>query len=89
MYEPAAGLRLPLLICRGVSPGRRLVAVAGIHGDEYEGMQAVWKAFRALDPAMMRGDFIGIPVAHVAAYEAATRESPLDRKNLARSFPAT
>lgn len=87
IYQPAADVRLPLLICRGANRGRRLVAVAGVHGDEYEGMQAVWKTFRALNPATMCGDFIGLPIAHVAAYEAFVRESPLDGKNLARSFP--
>ncbi|HVN82415.1 MAG TPA: succinylglutamate desuccinylase/aspartoacylase family protein [Terriglobia bacterium] len=86
-WTPASDIEVPLLLCRGLEAGPLVVATAGIHGDEYEGMQAVWKVYESLIPQKMRGDFLGVPIAHVAAYRGVSRESPLDGKNLARSFP--
>lgn len=80
---------LPALIVRGQEEGRALVAIAGVHGDEYEGMEAIRLVFDALDPTKMRGTFIGIPIANPFAYEARVRVTPLviDGLNLARIFP--
>lgn len=80
---------LPAMIARGAYPGRTLLVVAGVHGDEYEGMEAIRQVFADLDPATMAGTFIAIPVANPFAYEARTRIAPLhvDGLNLARVFP--
>src|SRR5215207_1963173 len=80
---------LPALVARGVRPGPTLLAVAGVHGDEYEGMEALRVVFAALDPAQMAGAFVALPVCNPFAYEARTRVSPLhiDGLNLARVFP--
>lgn len=86
-WTPAPDIEIPVLLCRGFEAGPLVVATAGIHGDEYEGMQAVWKVYENLVPEKMHGDFLGVPIAHVAAYRAVSRDSPLDGKNLARSFP--
>lgn len=85
----AAGhlLELPLLVVRGREPGPVLVASAGVHGDEYEGIQAILETAAALDPAAMRGDLLAVPVANVAAFRQRTRRSPLDGADLARVFP--
>lgn len=80
---------LPALVARGAAPGRTLMAVAGVHGDEYEGMEAIRLVVETLDPAAMRGAFIGIPITNPFAYEARARVAPLavDGLNLARVFP--
>ena len=80
---------LPALVVRGAEPGPVLVAVAGVHGDEYEGMEAIRRVFAALDPALLHGTFLGIPVANPFAYEARARVAPthVDGLNLARIFP--
>jgi predicted deacylase len=79
---------LPALVARGAE-GRTLIAIAGVHGDEYEGMEAIRVLFDKLDPAKMRGTFIGLPIANPFAYEARARVAPLavDGLNLARVFP--
>ncbi len=90
LIESLAGtLTTPLLTCRGVYPGAVVLAVAGIHGDEFEGMAAIRRVWAELDPRSMRGTFLAIPIANPWAYEAQTRESPasVDGKNLARVFP--
>ena len=58
--------------------------VAGVHGDEYEGMVGVRAALDEIEPE--RGTIVGVPVAHVAAMEAGTRRG-LDDVDLNRAFP--
>ncbi|MBV9281046.1 MAG: succinylglutamate desuccinylase/aspartoacylase family protein [Chloroflexi bacterium] len=81
-------ISVPLLTCKG-GDGRVVLAMAGIHGDEFEGMAAIRQLFHSLDPEDMRGTFLGVPISNPFAYEAQTRESPatVDGKNLARVFP--
>jgi predicted deacylase len=84
-------LSLPALLVKGTTPGPTLVAVAGVHGNEYEGMEAIRTAFAALDPADLRGTFFAIPVANPLAFTARTRATPaaIDGLNLARVFPGS
>jgi predicted deacylase len=82
-------LHLRALVATGREPGPTLLVVAGVHGDEYEGMAAVRQVFSLLDPASLRGIFFGIPVANPMAYAARSRSTPavVDGLNLARVFP--
>lgn len=80
-------LKIPLLAARGDSNGPVISVLAGVHGDEYEGIQAVRDVFAQLDTSMMRGTFIGVPVLNPPAVQARTRNSPVDGLNLARTFP--
>ena len=72
--DPGEALMLRALVAVGREPGPTLMAVAGVHGDEYEGMAAVREIFAALDSATMSGSFLAIPVANPLAYAARTRE---------------
>ena len=38
-----SGAKLPVLLVRGHRPGPTLVATAGVHGDEYEGVRAIFE----------------------------------------------
>lgn len=80
---------LPVIVVRGARPGPALLVVAGVHGDEYEGMAAIRQVAASLEPARMQGLFVAIPVANPFAYEARSRVTPLhlDGLNLARVFP--
>ena len=75
------------LTVAGTAPGPVLFVVGGIHGDEYEGPLAIMRLFRELEPADMRGTFVGLTVANTPAFEAASRETPVDGRNLNRAFP--
>ena len=87
---PAArNISLPVLLVRGSRPGKRLVVSAAVHGDEYEGVRAIYDVVRGLDPAVMSGDFLSVPVANPPAFWNGTRSSPLDDGNLARLFPGS
>jgi predicted deacylase len=82
-------LTLTALTVTGLAPGPTLLAVAGVHGDEYEGMEAIRHVFHTLNPQLMIGTFIGIPVANPLAYAGRSRATPshVDGLNLARVFP--
>ena len=84
---PVMGVRLPILLARGRNPGKVLVVMAGVHGDEYEGVRAILDTYAVLDPNEMSGDLLAVPVANPPAFWNTTRTSPLDDGNLAREFP--
>src|SRR5215831_16127004 len=66
-------LGFPVLIARGAKSGPTLVTSANVHGDEYEGVRAILESFEALDPAVMSGDWIAVPVLNVPAFWSGTR----------------
>jgi predicted deacylase len=78
---------MPLIAVQGARPGPTLGIIAGIHGDEYEGPEAVRLLLAELDPAELRGGIICAPVANVAAYENFHRVGPIDHLDLNRVFP--
>ena len=82
-------LSIPVLAACGVHPGKTLVATAGIHGDEYEGIEAIHRIFETLDPSSMSGTFVAVPVVTLPAYWMACRVNPLDERNMARVFPGS
>ncbi|MGH9644881.1 MAG: succinylglutamate desuccinylase/aspartoacylase family protein, partial [Terriglobales bacterium] len=83
----APGIALPLFLVRGASEGKTLVVTAGVHGDEFEGVQAILEVVAELDPSIMSVTMIAVPAANPPAFYEGTRTSPLDGRNLARSFP--
>ena len=80
-------LGFPVLLARGKAPGKTLVAVAGVHGDEYEGVQAIHEMFYQLNTDEMTGRLLAVPVVNLPAHWAISRHSPIDFHNLARVFP--
>src|SRR5579875_2508503 len=85
----AGTVDVPVVTCRGSQPGPVVLAVAGVHGDEFEGMEAIRQVIASLNPERLQGTFLGLLIANPWAFEAQLRESPaiLDGKNLARVFP--
>src|SRR5260221_2403153 len=79
--------RLPIMVIVGAATGPTLLVLAGIHGDEYTGIEAIPHIFEAVEPVALRGRLVMIPVCNMPAYEAATRANPLDGLNMARVFP--
>ena len=80
-------LGIPVLVVNGAFPGARLCVAAGIHGDEYEGMEAIRRLLAELDPRTLRGAVIALPCVNPPAFQAAARTSGVDHLNLNRIFP--
>lgn len=67
--------------------GPTLLLISGNHGDEYEGQVTLTKLVQSLEPDMVRGRIIILPMANYPAAQAGMRTSPIDDGNLNRSFP--
>lgn len=72
---------------RGGADGPTLLVSAGVHGDEYEGVRAIFETVEALDAGALRGTLLTVPVLNYPAHRAVTRHHPADGANLARQFP--
>ena len=69
----------------GVGP--RLAVLAGVHGDEPEGVLAARRLLVRLETLPFAGTVVVIPVACPGAFAVDTRASAVDGLNLARTFP--
>ncbi|KFF99103.1 ectoine utilization protein EutE [Streptomyces scabiei] len=80
-------LGIPLIVVNGTEEGPVLCVDAGVHGDEYDGQEAIRRVLAEIDPATLRGTVVGIPCMNTPAFEAAARAGGLDHLNLNRIFP--
>ena len=79
--------RLPWLYVTGTTAGPILIVTAAVHGDEYEGVEAIPRIFQQVQPDVLCGTLVMVPVCNMPAYEVGIRSSPIDGLNLARVFP--
>jgi predicted deacylase len=80
-------LNVPVHVITGTGEGSCLAVVAGVHGDEPEGISAVFELSRELDPRSFQGRLILVPIANPPAFAANQRRSPIDSIDLNRVFP--
>lgn len=84
--DPAT--HVPITVLHGAQPGPVLSITAGVHAYEFPPILAAQRLTTAIDPALLRGTVVLVPVAHVAAFEhRVPYVNPFDRKNLSRVFP--
>lgn len=81
-----ANMMLPVSVLNG-GKGPTALVMAGNHGDEYPGPVAILNLMRQLKLDEVLGRVILIPALNPPAVKASTRLSPLDGKNMNRSFP--
>jgi uncharacterized protein len=67
--------------------GPTVLVMAGNHGDEYEGQVLASRLIRELQPDMIQGQLLILPMANYPAARAGSRTSPIDGGNLNRLFP--
>ena len=85
---PPANFKIPVVVVNGEKEGPTLGIIAGIHGCEYSGMEAVIRICNELDPAKLHGVIIAIPVANVPAFQSRTPHvCPIDNVDLMNAFP--
>jgi predicted deacylase len=78
---------MPVIVVNGGKKGSTLCLSAGIHGDEYPGIEAIQRLATMLDPQALRGTIIAVPAVNTLAFEAGRRENPVDHTDLNRVFP--
>jgi predicted deacylase len=67
--------------------GPVFIVSAGTHGDEYEGQIIASQLIRDIQPEMVNGQVIILPMLNYPAADAGQRTSPIDDGNLNRLYP--
>ena len=70
----------------GNNEGPHLLITAGIHGDEFEGIFAIYNLIKQIEPSKLSGTLTLIPIANQSAVDNHSRCGE-DGKDLARTFP--
>lgn len=68
---------VPLVVAKGAKPGKRVLLISGVHGDEISPVDAVQRTMAALDPAQMSGTVTAVYDISRPAKEAVTRMWPI------------
>jgi predicted deacylase len=76
----------PVIVVAGALPGPVLCLMAGIHGDELNGIEVVRRSLDRAKPDELKGTLVGIPIVNLAAFRRSSRYMP-DRRDLNRFFP--
>jgi len=85
---PDEGTQIPISIFHGRNPGPVIAFVAGTHGYEYAPILALQTMRSRIDPQSLAGTVIFVHVANMPSFLKRTvYYSPIDGKNLNRSFP--
>jgi predicted deacylase len=81
-------LNPPFIIINGAKPGKTITILAGTHGTEFPGIEAVTRLTDMLDPAIICGTVIAFPVLNIPQFRERTQfTSPIDGLNLNEEFP--
>jgi predicted deacylase len=82
----AGDVEVPVVVVRGEQPGPVLCLIAGIHGDELNGIEIVRRVVDAVEPGDIHGTVIGVPIVNLFGFWNQSRYLP-DRRDLNRHFP--
>jgi predicted deacylase len=80
-------IEAPVIIVNGAHDGPALWIQSAMHGDEFDGTAAIWRALQHVDPATLRGALLIFPVLNLSAHEAYERVSPIDGLDINRIYP--
>lgn len=81
-------VQVPVFVERAEKDGPVLLLMAGMHGDEINGMEVIRRVIRKGWNKPNAGTIICLPVFNIFGYLNVTRELP-DGRDLNRSFPGT
>lgn len=82
-------IEIPVFIFNGKKPGPTVLFLAGMHGDEINGIEVVRKLIMRSDVKNLKcGCVIAIPVINIVSFLLGTRDLP-DGRDLNRCFPGS
>lgn len=83
-----AALTIPVAVVHGAKPGPVLALVSGAHGTEYASIIAVERLIQQLDPQVISGTVILVPLVNVPSFEQKIAHvNPTDGKSMNRFYP--
>ncbi|MFB9863651.1 succinylglutamate desuccinylase/aspartoacylase family protein [Rufibacter immobilis] len=77
---------IPIHVFRAQEPGPVLLLMAGMHGDEVNGVETIRRMIRRNMLQPLRGTVLAIPILNIYGFLNFSREVP-DGKDVNRSFP--
>lgn len=77
---------IPVYVYRAEEPGPTVLLMAGLHGDEVNGIETIRRMVRRQMLQPLRGTIIAIPILNIYGFLNFSREVP-DGKDVNRSFP--
>jgi len=78
-WQDRSPITIPVQIVNGRKPGPVVLVMAGIHGDEVNGAEAIRRlVVEVLDPATLRGAVVGLPVVNTPSYIVNARANTLE-----------
>lgn len=81
-------VKIPVGVINGSESGPKLAITAGIHCTEYEGIEAVCRIYRNIDPTKLKGSLFICFVINTPGFQYGTHYvNPLDNKNMNRFYP--
>lgn len=69
-------VHLPIIVAKGVKPGKIMGITAAVHGNELNGISVIQRLFRELDVSEMSGTVVGVPVVNVPSFLRKKRRFP-------------
>jgi predicted deacylase len=82
-------IEIPVFVFNGEKPGPTILFLAGMHGDEINGIEVVRKLIKRDDVRKLkRGCVVAIPVINIVSFLLGTRDLP-DGRDLNRCFPGS
>lgn len=90
-WKPVSGISdlsvpTPVLVINGANDGPTLCLTAAVHGDELNGIEIIRRVMYNIDPKLLNGKLIGVPVVNLLGFQRNSRYLP-DRRDLNRAFP--
>ncbi len=83
-----APANIPVIVIQGAKAGPRLALVAGSHGTEYASIIALEKLARSIDPAVLSGTVVIVPLINLGSFaQKVPHVNPADGKNMNRMYP--
>nr|WP_119261020.1 succinylglutamate desuccinylase/aspartoacylase family protein [cyanobacterium endosymbiont of Rhopalodia gibberula] len=79
---------LPITVINGLNSGPKLWLSAAIHGDELNGVEIIRQVVENVEPKLLSGTLIAVPIVNVFGLIGQSRYLP-DRRDLNRSFPGS
>ncbi|WGT66967.1 succinylglutamate desuccinylase/aspartoacylase family protein [cyanobacterium endosymbiont of Epithemia clementina EcSB] len=79
---------LPITVINGLNSGPKLWLSAAIHGDELNGVEIIRQVVKNVEPQLLHGTLIAVPIVNVFGLIGQSRYLP-DRRDLNRSFPGS
>ena len=81
-------LKIPLSVINGAKTGPTLCVTSGLHGCEYDSIEAAIRLSNAFSPGELRGRLVILPIINIQSFlQKVPFTNPLDNVNMNRIFP--